>query len=219
MLPRLVCHFKKPLPTNSFCRMRMLLFLLSLLADVWAASHSQAPVGGGSVALLDNYHKMKNPGIPLDENTKRALRLTVELGCRNYVYHHSIERYESGAIASRVYFSNLEGALQMFFPGCKIADFDDIQKHSYMSFNAPPYVITTVGKYGKGFYTDILSPLIWIRLDPSQPKASAHLREFVERNSDRINLLLRVELKSRQHKNTTTRPYRPAQGGLPAPSS
>ena len=162
-------------------------FLLSCLAGVWA-SHPQAPAGGGSVALLDNYHRMKNKDTSLDENTKKALRFTIELGCRDYTERHSVERYQSKAIASRVYFSNLEGALQMFFPGCKVADLKDIQEHSSMTSKAPPYVITTVRKYGTGFYTDT-SPRIWIRFDRSQPKASVHLREFVERNSEHFDIL------------------------------
>ena len=164
-------------------------FLLSFLADVWA-SHSQPPVGGRSVALLDNYHKMEIPDISLDEDTKRALRFTVELGCRNYVYHHSIERYESEAIASRVYFSNLESALQMFFPCCKIANFEEIiQKHPSMTFNTSSYAVTTAGKYGTGFCTKVLSPCLWIQFDSSQPKASAHLRAFLARNSKYFDIL------------------------------
>ena len=180
---------QESLPTNSFCKKMMLFFfLLSLLVNVWA-SHSQAPVGGGYVALLGNYHRMENPDIPLDENTKRALRFTVELGCRNYA-HHSIERYESEAIASRVHLSNLESALQMFFPGCKVADLEDnIQEYSSITSTTLPYVVTTVGKDGTGFYTNMLSPLIWIRFDRSQPKASAHLRGFVERNSKYFDIL------------------------------
>ena len=167
----------------------ILSFLLSFSAGVWA-SHSQAPVGGGSVALLDNYHRMEIPGIPLDENTKRALRFTVELGCREYAHHHSVERYESEAIASRVYFSSLGSALQMFFPGCKIANLkENSQKHSCVTFAIPPYAVTAAGKYGVGFYTQILSPIVWIQFDPSQPKASVHLREFVERNSKHFDIL------------------------------
>ena len=181
-------YFKKPLPTNSFCKEMKLFFLLSFLVGVWA-SHPQAPADGGSVALLDNYHKMENRGIPLDENTKRALRLTVELGCRNYAYHHSSRRYESEAVASRVNLSSLESALQMFFPGCKVVDFEDMQKHPSMTSKTRSYVVTTVGKYGTGFHTDIISPRIWIQFDPSQPKASAHLREFVERNSKHFDIL------------------------------
>ena len=168
--------------------MMLFFFLLSFLADVWA-SHPQAPAGSESVALLDNYHRMKNPGSPLDEYTKMALRFTIELGCRDYAEDHSSKRYESKAIASRIYLSNLEGALQMFFPGCKVADFEDIQKHSSMTFNAPPYVVTTVRKYGTGFSTDIMSPRIWIRFDRSQPKASAYLRAFLARSSKHFDLL------------------------------
>ena len=164
-------------------------FLLSFLADVWA-SNSQAPVGGRSVALLDNYHRMENPSIPLDENTKRALRFTVKLGCREYAHHHSIERYETEAVASRVNLGSLENALQMFFPGCKIANLKDIiQEHHSMTFNAPPYVVTTAGKYGTGFSTHFISPRIWVRFDPSQPKASAHLRVFLARNSKYFDIL------------------------------
>ena len=167
--------------------MMLFFFLLSFLADVWA-SHPQAPAGCKSVALLDNYHRMKNPGIPLDEYTKRALRFTIELGCRDYAEHHSTGRYESKAIASRVDFSSLESALQMFFPGCKVTDFEDIQKHSPMTSKAPPYVVTTVRKYGTGLYTNT-SPRIWIRFDPSQPKASAYLRAFLARNSKHFDIL------------------------------
>ena len=163
-------------------------FLLSFLADVWA-SHPQAPADGETVALLDNYHTMENLGTPFDEYTKIALRFTIELGCREYAYRHSIERYESGAIVSRVNFSNLERALQMFFPGCKVVTLEDIQERPYMTSTTPPYVVTAVEKYGTGFYTNMLSPTIWIRLDPSQPKASAHLREFVERNSKYFDIL------------------------------
>ena len=164
-------------------------FLLSFLADVWA-SHSQAPAGGESVALLDNYYMMENPDIPLDENTKRALRFTVELGCRSYARHHSFKHYESAAIASRVHLSNLKRALQMFFPGCKVTNLEgNLQKHPSMTFNAPPYVVTTVEKYGTGFYTDIISLRIWIRFDSSQPKASAHLRAFLTRNSKYFGIL------------------------------
>ena len=129
---------------------------------------------------------MENPGTPLDENTKRALRLTIELGCRNYAYHHSSNRYESAAIANRVYFSSLESALQMFFSGCKVAD---LQEPPSMTFNAPPYVVITAGKYGTGFYTEISAPRIWIQFDPSQPKASIHLQEFLERNSKHFDIL------------------------------
>ena len=168
--------------------MILFFFLLSFLADV-LASHPQASTDGQSVALLDNYHTMENSGTPLDEYTKRALYFTVELGCRHYAYHHSFECYESKAITSRVYFSNLESALHMFFPGCKVADLEDIQEHLSMIFNASPYVITTVEKYGTGFYTDISSPAVWIQFDPSQPKAPAHLREFVERNSKCFDIL------------------------------
>ena len=166
----------------------MLFFLLSLLAGVWA-SQPQAPAGGGSVALLDNYHRMENLGTPLDENTKGALRFTVELGCREYARHHSTGRYESKAVASRVHLSSLESALQTFFPGCKVVDFKDIQKHPSVTSTTPPYIITTVGKHGTGFYTDIMSPRIWIRFKPSQPKAPAHLREFVEKNSKYFDIL------------------------------
>ena len=169
--------------------MLLFFFLLSLLAGVWA-SHPQTPADKGSVALLDNYHRMENLGIPLDENTKKALRLTVELGCREYAHHHSFERYESKAIASRVNLSNLENALQVFFPGCKIADLEEsLQEHPSITSTTPPYVVTTVGKYGTGFYTHIISPLIWIRFDRSQPKASVHLRGFVERNSKYFDIL------------------------------
>ena len=168
--------------------MKLFFFLLGFLADVWAASHSQAPASGGSVALLDNYHRMENLGIPLDENTKRALRLTVELGCRNYARHHSNKRYESKAVASRVHLSSLESALQMFFSGCKVVDFKDIQEHPSVT-STLPYVVTTVGKHGTGFYTDIISPLIWIRFDPSQPKADAHLRALLARNSKCFDIL------------------------------
>ena len=163
-------------------------FFLSLLAGVWA-SHPQAPVAGRSVALLDNYQRMENPDISLDENTKMALRLTVELGCRNYAHHHSNLRYESEAIASRVYFSSLESALQMFFPGCIIAKLRDIEKHSPMASKVPPYVVTTAGKYGTGFYTDLSSPTVWIQFDPSQPKASARLRAFLTSNSKCFDIL------------------------------
>ena len=164
-------------------------FLLSLLAGVWA-SQAQAPADGGSVALLDNYYKMKNLGIRLDESTKMALRFTVELGCRNYARHHSFERYETEAVASRVNFSSLESALQMFFPGCKVTNLErNLQKHPSMTFNVPPYVVTTAGKYGAGFCTDIISPHIWIRFDPSQPKASAHLRAFLTSNSKYFDIL------------------------------
>ena len=107
--------------------MMLFFFLLSILVGVWA-SHPQAPAGGGSLALLDNYHRMENLGTPLDENTKRALRFTVELGCREYARHHSLKRYESGAAASRVNLSNFESALQMFFPGCKLASLEGIHK-------------------------------------------------------------------------------------------
>ena len=165
-------------------------FFLSFLADVWA-SHPQAPAAGGSVALLDNYHRMKNPDVPLDEYTKMALRLTVELGCHNYAQNHSSERYESEAVTSRVHFSSRESALQMFFPGCKIANrYVNPQEYPpYTTFTALPYVVITAGKYGVGFYTDILFPVLWIRFDPSQPKASVHLREFVERNSKSFDIL------------------------------
>ena len=132
---------------------------------------------------------MESLGTPLDKNTKRALRLTVELGCRIYVYHHLFKRYESEAVTSRVYFSSLENALQMFFPGCKVADLEDIQEHSFISCNTPPYDVTTAGKYGTGFYTKVLVPRIWVRLDPSQPKPSARLREFVKRNSKHFDIL------------------------------
>ena len=189
MVPQLVRYFKKPLPANSFCKkMLLFFFLLSLLADVWA-SHSQAPADDESVALLDNHHKMENTDIPLDENTKRALRLTVELGCRSYALKHSTESYESEAVASRVYFNSLESVLQMFFPGCKIANLKDIQKHPFLIFNASPYVVTTAGKYGTGFYTRLISPRIWIRFKSSQPKSCVHLRAFVERNSKHFDIL------------------------------
>ena len=169
--------------------MMLFFFLLSFLADVWA-SRSQAPVCGRSVALLDNYQRMENPDISLDENTKMALRFTVELGCREYAHHHSFERYESKTVASRVNLSSLESALQMFFPGCKVANFDENpQEHSFITSTTVPYAVTTVEKYGTGFYTNIASPLIWIRFDPSQPKASAHLRAFVERNSKHFDIL------------------------------
>ena len=169
--------------------MKLFFFLLSLLADVWA-SPPQAPVGDRSVALFNSYHRRENPDIPLDDNTMRALHFTVELGCRNYVQRHSFKRYESEVITRRVYFSNLEGALQMFFPGCKVTNLEgNLQKHPSMTFNAPPYVVTTAGRYGTGFYTDIISPGIWIRFDPSQPKASAHLRAFLARNSKCFDIL------------------------------
>ena len=169
--------------------MPLFFLLLSLLADVWA-SHPQAPTGGGSVALLDNYHRMENSDIPLDENTKIAMRFTIELGCRDYAQAHSIERYESGAIISRVYFSSLERALQRFFPGCRIAYLkENPQRHASITSTALPYIVTTVGKYGTGFYTKVLSPTLWIRFNPSQPKASAHLREFVVRNSKCFDIL------------------------------
>ena len=169
--------------------MLLFFFLLSFLVDVWA-SHPQAPAGGGSLALLDNYHRMENLGTSLDENTKMALRFTVELGCREYARHHSFKHYESGAIASRVYFSNLERALQMFFPGCKVANLEGhFQEYSSITSTTPPYVVTTVGKHGAGFYTNTLSPRIWIRFDRSQPKASAHLRGFVERHSKYFDIL------------------------------
>ena len=164
-------------------------FLLSLLAGVWA-SQPQAPAGDESVALLDNYHMMEHLSTPLDENTERALRFTVELGCRSYAQKHSSKRYESKAIASRVYFSSIESALQMFFPGCKVVNLEgNVQEHSPRTSTAPPYTVTTVGQYGTGFYTHVLSPHIWIRFDPSQPKASAHLRRFVERNSKYFDIL------------------------------
>ena len=190
VLPRLVCYFKKRLPANNLCKKMMLFFfLLSFLAGVWA-SHSQAPAGGGSVALLDNYHRMENLGIPLDENTKRALRLAVELGCREYAHHHSFERYETEAVASRVNLGSLESALQMFFPGCKVANLNGtLQEYSSITSTTPPYVVTTARKHGMGFYTNIASPRIWIRFDPSQPKASAHLREFLARNSKHFDIL------------------------------
>ena len=189
MLPRLIRYFKEPLSTNSFCKEMKLFFLLSFLADVWA-SHPQAPASGRFVAPFNNYHRMENPDIPLDENTKSVLRFTVELGCRGYARHHSIKRYESKAIASRVYFSSLESALQMFFPGCKIVTLEEnSQKHSSITSSTLPYVVTTAGKYGTGFYTNIISPRIWIRFNSSQPKASAHLRVFVERNSKHFDIL------------------------------
>ena len=123
MLPWVVRYLRKPLAANSFCKkMLLFFFLLSFLAIVWA-SHSQAPVGGRSIALLDNYHQMENLDTPLDENTKRALHFTVELGCHEYAYHHSIERYESEAVATRINLSSLESALKMFLPGCKVDDF------------------------------------------------------------------------------------------------
>ena len=164
--------------------MLLFFFLLSFLVDVWA-SHPQAPGGGGGyVALLDKYYRMENLGTSLDENTKRALRLTVELGCRIYARHHSFKHYECAAIASRVHLSNFKRALQMFFPGCKVTNLEgNLQKHPSMTFNAPPYVVTTVKKYGTGFYTDIVSLRIWIRFEPSRPKTSAHLRAFLTRNS------------------------------------
>ena len=168
--------------------MMLFFFLLSFLADVWA-SYPQVPAGGGSVALLDNYHRMENLGIPLDENTKKALRLTVELGCRDYAERHSARRYESEAIAKRAYFSSLESALKMFFPGCKVADLEgSLQAHSIISTTLP-YIVTTVRKHGTGFYTKALFPRIWIRFDRSQPKASAHLREFLARNSKHFDIL------------------------------
>ena len=181
---------QETLSTNSFCKTMMLFFfLVAFLADVWA-SHSQAPADGRSVALLDNYHRMGSLDIPLDENTKRALRFTVELGCRIYVWHHSFKRYESEAVTSRVYFSSIESALQMFFPGCKVATLEgSLQEYPYTTFGVPPYAVTMAGKYGTGFYTHILSPTVWIRFDPSQPKASVHLREFVERNSKHFDIL------------------------------
>ena len=133
---------------------------------------------------------MENPGISLEENTKRALRFTVDLGCRNYAYRHSTGRYESKAMASRVYFSNLGSALRMFFPGCKVANLKGSpQEHFSITSITPPYAVTTVEKYGMGFYTNILSPRTWIRFEPSQPKASANLREFVERNSKHFDIL------------------------------
>ena len=168
--------------------MLLLFSLLSLLVGVWA-SHPQAPGDGESVALFDNYYRMEKPDISLDKNTKRALLFTVELGCRNYVQNHLLERYESEAIVSRVYFSSLKSALQMFFPGCKVADLEDMQEHPSITSTVPSYVVTTAGKHGTGFYTDILSPRTWIRFDPSQPKASAHLRAFVERNSKCFDIL------------------------------
>ena len=189
MVPRLVAPSRSPFQQIACKEMMLLFFLLSFLADIWA-SHLQATGAGGSVALFDNYHGMENLDIPLDENTKRAVRFTVELGCHNYARHHSTERYESDAITSRVHFSNLESALQMFFPGCKVADLEgNFQEHVDMASIAPSHVVTTVGKYGTGFYTHILSPFIWIRFDTSQPKASAHLREFVERNSKHFDIL------------------------------
>ena len=170
-------------------KMPLFFLLLLLLADVWA-SHPQAPTGGGSVALLENYHRMENSDIPLDVNTKIAMRFTIELGCRDYAQTHSIERYESGAIISRVYFSSLECALQRFFPGCRIAYLkENPQKHASITSTTLPYIVTTVGKYGTGFYTKVLSPTLWIRFNPSQPKASAHLREFVVRNSKCFDIL------------------------------
>ena len=169
--------------------MMLFFFLLSFLAGVWA-SHPQAPAGGGSVALLDNYHRMESPGLPLDENTKRALRLAVELGCREYAHHHSFERYETEAVASRVNLGSLESALQMFFPGCKVANLNGtLQEYSSITSTTPPYVVTTVRKHGTGFYTNTLSPRIWIRFDPSQPKASAHLRAFMGKNSKHLDIL------------------------------
>ena len=131
---------------------------------------------------------MENPGIPLDENTKRALRFTVDLSCHNYARHHSTKRYESETINGRVYFSNLESALQMFFPGCKIAKLEgNSQEYSHMSSTTPSYVVVTMGKYGTGFYTDMST--VWIRFDSSQPKASANLRAFLARNSKYFDIL------------------------------
>ena len=169
----------------------MMLFfsILSYLADAWA-SHPQVPADGGSVALLDNYYRMENLGTSLDEYTKMALRFTIELGCRNYAQHHSSNRYESKAITSRVNFSSLESALKMFFPACKVADFDENpQEHPSITSNIPSYAVTKVEKSGTGFYTQFISPRIWVRFDPSQPKASAHLREFMERNSKCFDIL------------------------------
>ena len=77
----------------------------------------------------------------------------------------------------------------MFFPGCKIANFEDLQEHPFMTFNARSYVVTTVKKYGTGFYTYLISPRIWVRFDPSQPKASAHLRAFLAGNSKYFDIL------------------------------
>ena len=142
------------------------------------------------MALLDNYHKMENPDIRLDENTKRALRLTVDLGCREYAHHHSTGRYESKAVASRVNLSSLESALQMFFPGCKVAKLEGTpQEHSDVTSAAMAYAVTTVKKHGTGFYTSILSPRTWIRFGPSQPKASVHLQAFLARNSKDFDIL------------------------------
>ena len=131
---------------------------------------------------------MENPGIPLDENTKRALRFTVDLSCHNYARHHSTKRYESETINGRVYFNNLESALQMFFPGCKIAKLEgNSQEYSHMSSTTPSYVVVTMGKYGTGFYTDMST--VWIRFERSQPKASGHLRAFLAGNSEHFDIL------------------------------
>ena len=47
-----------------------------------------------------------------------------------------------------------------------------------------------MGKYGTGFYTDILSSRIWIRFDRSQPNASAHLRALLTGNSKYFDILV-----------------------------
>ena len=99
-------------------KMMLFFFLVSFLADVWA-SHSKAQVGSRSVALLDNYHRMESPDSPLDENTKMALHLTIELGCRDYAERHSSKRYESEAIASRVFLAALRVPCKCSFLAAK----------------------------------------------------------------------------------------------------